>query len=89
MSLKVSRTGQVALPTGFLIAATAASNSVPLPTPSSGAKIIEFKPRERDREAYQEARIRYLRSIISDQSKPFNTRMDALAQVAMIDRKRA
>jgi len=28
MSLKVSRTGQVALPTGFLIAATAASNSV-------------------------------------------------------------
>jgi len=62
---------------------------LPLPTPSPGAKIIQFRPRERDREAYQDARIRYLRSIISDQSKPFETRMDALAQVAMIDRKRA
>jgi hypothetical protein len=62
---------------------------LPLPTPSSGAKIIQFRPKERDREAYREARIRYLRSIISDQTKPFDTRMDALVQVAMIDRKRA
>jgi len=62
---------------------------LPLPTPSPGAKIIQFRPRERDREAYREARIEYLRSIISDQSQPFNTRMDALVQVATLDRKRA
>jgi hypothetical protein len=62
---------------------------LPLHTPSLGAKIIQFRPRERDREAYREARIEYLRSIISDQSKPFNTRMDALVQVSMMGRKRA
>ena len=62
---------------------------LPLLTPSSGPKIIQFRPRERDREAYREARIRYLRSIISDQSQPFDARMDALVQVSMMDRKRA
>jgi len=59
---------------------------VPLPTPSN---IVPFRPRERDRAAYEEARIRYLHSIISDQSLPFDARMNALVQVAMMDKKRA
>jgi len=59
---------------------------LPLPTPSN---IVQFRPKERDRAAYEEARIRYLQSIISNQSLPFDARMNALVQVAMMDRKRA